>query len=295
MKITVLLTLLFATVGTCPGQQVLAEYDWSKLAQTGGPLKGELSVVGGRTALRVANTNDTPLQAQILKIAKPAITKTLYAIEGEVKCERVRGAGYLEMWNYYPPVNAGGPEAGYFSRTLAESGEMGKLTGSSDWRHFRLPFDHTGVSSAPLRLEVNVVLPGQGTVYLGSLKLVEYKGSLVANQAGAADAWWADRAGGLIGGITGGVLGCLGSLLAWLAAKGKARGFVLASLKLLIGLGAASIAVGLLAMTLRQPFSVWSVPLLIGVIVLGILPFRLKQYERDYQELELRRMTAVDA
>ena len=91
------------------------------------------------------------------------------------------------------------------------------------------------------------------------------------------------------------MLGCLGGLLAWLASKGRAQSFVLLTLKVLIALGVLSLAAGFLAMALRQPYGVWFVPLLLGVILLAILPSRLKQYQKLYTDAEMRRMTAIDA
>jgi hypothetical protein len=295
MKPLLLSGLCFAFVGTCVAEQVLAEYDWSKRAQSGQLLSGSPLAIDGRAALKIVNTNDTALQVALLKIVNPAITKKLYAIVGEVKYEGVRGAGYLEMWNYFPPLRPGMVEGAYFSRTLGESGEMGKITGTSSWRRFMLPFDRTGATERPTRLEMNLFLPSQGTVYLSPVKLVEYDGSFTTAQAGAANAWWPDWTGGLIGGIAGSVVGCLGSLLAWLASKGKARGFVLVSLKALIALGALSAIAGFVALSLRQPYAVWFVLLLLGMILLSISPFRLKQYQRRYVDLEMRKMEAMDA
>jgi hypothetical protein len=295
MKTILFLGLCFGIVRACAAQQVLAQYDWAKLAQSGQLLGGTPATVDGRTVLKVVNTNDTPLQTQLVIVRQPAITKTLYAITGEVKYDGVRGDGYLEMWNYYPPAQTGAVEAGYFSRTLGESGDMGKITGTSNWRRFLLPFDRTGTSARPTRLEINLFLPAQGTVNLGSIKLVEYAAGFGSGGAGPANAWWADRSAGLIGGIGGGFIGCLGTLLAWLASKGKARGFVLAIQKGLIVLGGLLVAAGLAALGLRQPYAVWFVLLLVGVLLLGIFPFRLRQSQRTYNDLELRKMTALDA
>lgn len=294
MKTTLVIGLYFGIISSCIAQRTLSEYDWSKLAQAGQLLGGVAVAVDGKATLKLANTNETPLRAQLLKISNPPITRKLYAIVGEIKYEGVHGDGYLEMWNYFPPEKTGMPEGSYFSRTLGESGEMGKITGTSNWRRFMLPFDRTGTSLLPTRLEINLFLPAQGTVYLGPLKLVEYSGTFSSAQGGRS-AWWPDWAGGLIGGIGGAVLGCLGSLLAWLAAKGKAQGFVIVSLKLLIALGVFSLVVAFIAINLRQPYGVWFVPLLLGVILLAILPYRLKQYQKMYADSEMRRMAAMDA
>jgi len=34
---------------------------------------------------------------------------------------------------------------------------------------------------------------------------------------------------------------------------------------------------------------------LIGVLLLSILPFRLRQYQKGYEDLEMRRMASMDA
>ena len=297
MKATLVLGLFvgFVFVSTCSAQQVLAEYDWRQLAESGQLLGGVPITLDGRSALKIANTNDTPLQLQLLKIPKPSISKKVYAIKGEVKYDGVQGDGYLEMWNFFPPLKPGMPEGQYFSRTLAVGGEMGKLSGTANWRAFTLPFDSTGGSGSPTRLEINIFLPAKGTVYLGPVKLVEYTGSLFGAGMSHSNAWWSDRAAGLIGGIGGGTLGCLGSLLAWLAWKGLARRFVVVTAWLLIGLGLASCFAGVVALTLKQPYAVWF-PLLLGAaLLLGIIPFRLRNYLKHYEDLELRRMTAIDA
>jgi hypothetical protein len=219
MKTILVLGSYLSLVATCSAQTVLAEYDWQKLAQNGQLRGGEATSMDGKSALKIVNRNETPLQLQLLKIPKPPISKKLYAITGEVKYEGIRGDGYLEMWNFFPPLQSGMPEGQYFSRTLGVGGEMGKLSGTSDWRAFMLPFDGTGGSGSPTRLEINIFLPAQGTVFLGPVKLVEYTGSFASMGIASSNAWWSDRAAGVVGGIGGGVIGCLGGLLGWLAWK----------------------------------------------------------------------------
>lgn len=281
--------------GICFGQQVLGEYDWSKVAQKGDLLGGVPMNLDGKSVLKLINTNDTPLQVHLIKMLSPKITTEFYAVEGQLKYEGVRGQGYLEMWNYFPAEKAGGPERGYFSRTLGASGDMGQITGTTDWRRFMLPFNRTGAGAPPTRLEINLFLPSQGTVYLSSVKLVQYSSGFGAASTRSDGAWWSERAGGLIGGFTGGSLGCLAGLLGWLASQGKARQFVVPATKALIALGALSTAAGLVALAMRQPLGVWSVLLLIGVILLAILPGRLKHFNRFYENLEIRKMAALDA
>jgi hypothetical protein len=296
MKTKYLLGLVFGMVSTCYGQQTLRELDWQKLAASGELLGGTPVTIDGKSALKIVSTNETGLRVQLLRITNPPISKTLYAITGEIKYEGVKGDGFLEMWNCFPPDKPGMFENKYFSRTLGELGDIGKITGTSNWRAFTLPFDRTGSKAKPTRLEINLVLPAQGTVYLGPIKLVEYEGDLgLQKQGGAGSAWWSDRAAGWIGGLGGSVLGCLGSLLAVLAAKGRCRGFVIWTSVALIAMGITASVVGVAAVVIGQPYGVWFPLELIGVLLLTILPFRLRQYQKGYEDFEMRRMASMDA
>ena len=294
MKILWVPSLLLALTAAGQAQETLAQYDWQKPSVANPLTAGTVVQTDGRTALKVSNTNTSQRVTQLLKISAPPVTKRTYALVGEVRYEGVQGDGFLELWNYFPPRNPGGMEGQYFSRTLGKTGEMGKLTGSSGWRKFRLPFDSTGASNAPARLEFNLILPGPGTVFLGPVKLVQYNGGLSGAWT-ARGAWWSDRRAGLVGGIGGATVGCLAGLLGWMASRGKCRGFVTGMLVMLIGIGGAATLLGLVALTLRQPYAVWFPCLLVGALLLLILPFRLRQFQRHYEELELRRMVSLDA
>ena len=123
---------------------------------------------------------------------------------------------------------------------------------------------------------------------------MEYAGSLMDAGAAQANAWWSDRQAGLIGGIGGATIGCLASLLALMASRGLARSFVLGMLQALLGLGVVSLVAGIVALCLKQPYGVWMPLLLVGVLLLAIIPYRLRQIQRQYAELELRRISSVD-
>jgi len=296
MKTTYLVSLLLGMVSTGYGQQFLREYDWQKLSASGELPGGSPVTIDGKSAVKIVSTNDTGLRVQLLQITNPPISKMLYAIAGEIKYEGVKGDGFLEMWNCYPPAKPGMFENKYFSRTLDASGELGKITGTSGWRAFTLPFDRTGSTAKPTRLEINLILPGQGTVYLGPIKLVEYEGDLgLKKPGGAGSVWWSDQATGWIGTIEGCVLGGLGGLLAWLASKGRCRGFVVTSSYVLIGFGILFTLTGLLALASHQPYGVWFPLLLPGVILVAVIPPRLKQFRKGYEDLEMRRMASMDA
>ena len=96
--------------------------------------------------------------------AQPQVGSHSYALRGEVKYEEVGGTGYLETW-----TSVGGGKA--FSRSLGEQGPMGKLTGSSTWREFMLPMNMMGSSEPVKQIEMNVVLPNGGKVWLRNLRL----------------------------------------------------------------------------------------------------------------------------
>ena len=284
----------------CVGMAVCARaaerinsYVWAEMARDGAALPGELVTQDGRTALRVQNTNETPLQVRLLTVANPSIRSSYYALRGQIKYVDVHGEGFLEMWNVFAPEANNGAEKKFFSRTLGESGEMGKISGTSDWRDFLLPFNSTGATSSPSALEVNLILPGPGVVFLGPMELVQYPGGPPFESV--AQSWWTDRTGSLIGGIMGGLFGCMAGLLMWLASKGRARLFVVGAMKAWIAIGAVLLVLSLVAGLMRQPYGVWFPLLLCGVIILGIVPSRLRTLRRSYKEQEFRRMEAADA
>ncbi|RYD78208.1 MAG: hypothetical protein EOP84_14565 [Verrucomicrobiaceae bacterium] len=237
-------------------------------------------------ALKVENAGPDPLQKTLIILEQPGITTDFYKIVGEVRYENVAGDGFLEMWNHFG-------ENAAFSRTLGEFGPMGKLRGTSDWRPFILPFNATGTTTRPSKLVINLHLPGKGVVYLKSLKLVQAKPGTAMIQTG--DRWWSDRGAGWIGGIGGALIGCLGSFMEMRAQRGKSRAFVLWTCRILIGIGAAATGLGLLALLFKQPYGVWYVLLLMGVLCVVIFPFRLRRYQDLYRQVELRRMSALDA
>src|SRR5882724_3270893 len=113
---------LFLAASACYGQQTLREYDWQKLSTSGQIQGGTPVTIDGKSALKIASTNDAGLRVRLLRITNPPVTRMLYAITGEIKYEGVKGDGFLEMWNCYPPTKPGMIENQYFSRTLGESG-----------------------------------------------------------------------------------------------------------------------------------------------------------------------------
>jgi hypothetical protein len=276
-------------------QQTVTEFDWKDFVLTGPPREVVPIVRQGRVVLRIENTNDGPFQTSVFTFAKPKISAAMYAVQGEIRYDAVQGDGFLEMWSHFPPVKPGLPEGEYFSRTMGESGEMGKIRGTSDWRPFSLPFDSTGGSGPPTKLQINLILGGRGTVYLGPLKLVQYPAATTASNGGSGNAWWSNHMAGLVGGWGGIILGCMGGLIGTLCGMGKGRGFVVALIKMQIGLGILLVVAGIVAFVRHQPYAVWYPLLLPAIVLLAVYSRSLSIVDKRYQEQELRRMQSLDA
>jgi len=267
----------------------VTEIRWSALKAEGRLMGGEVVPPGGGVAfesLKVTNPDASPRVVPIFTLDRPGIEGPRYAIRGEVRGEGIEGRGYLEMWNFFP---GGGM---YFSRTLAGSGPMSSLGGTFAFRAFVLPFT-AEAGMKPEKLAVNVAFPGRGTVILGPLRLVELgPGDDPFVPAGA---WLTSRQIGLIGGISGGVLGLAGALVGFLASRGQARPVVLALLRGMLAVGILSLAALGVAWGSGQPREVLLPFLLVGAIGTLVPAASLGKVQRQYEELEFRRMKALDA
>ncbi len=113
--------------------------------------------------------------------------------------------------------------------------------------------------------------------------------------AEAQSPWWGNAAAGWIGAIGGSLVGLFGALIGTLAGLGKARRFVLALTVASIVFGLAALVLGLVALGLRQPYVVYYPLALIGVILTFVMGSLLPVLRRRYQQIELRRMAAMDA
>ncbi len=236
--------------------------------------------------IQVSGKGGAALHKTVLVVDEPGIRSAFYAVRGQVRTEGVAGKGYLEMWSLFP----GGGK--YFSRTLGEGGPMGHLGGSQDWRPFVLPFQARPGGPLPVKLEIDVVLPGGGEVWIGQLQLVQLEPG--ENPLFASGQWFGGSQAGFLGGLAGGFVGLLGVLIGWLGSRGRARRFVLGAMGLMALIGVAGLAVGLLALARSQPWVVYYPFGLAGLICL-VLPVCLyRPVRRRYEQIELRRMRALD-
>lgn len=244
--------------------------DWNQTA----PLSGR--VVDGTVEVASSGTGGTfPLVA----IDDPVIASDEYALAGRIRYRGVAGVGFLEMWSVFPD---GGR---YFSRTLANDGPQARISGDSGWRDFELPF-FLQASERPVRLEIGLVLPGAGRVWIGPLELT--------SPGATSSAWWSDRTGGLIGGIAGSLIGITGAILGVLVAKGRGRRAVLATMAALAIAGGGLLVAGLLALALSQPYAVYFPLILGGIILLAVFGPGSRRTRRAYENVELRKMRAMD-
>jgi ribose/xylose/arabinose/galactoside ABC-type transport system permease subunit len=176
----------------------------------------------------------------------------------------------------------------YFSRTLADRGPMRKIQGTSDWREFELPFNMMGVIPAVVAIEINVVMPGKGTIELSGLTISD-----VPNYE-----WFSSRASGFIGGTAGSAMGLYGALFGCLAGvlvpRGKGRKLVIGMLVFLFVIGIVLLLIGGLAVFLGQPWHVWYPFMLLGGLSVFLPPSIYFSIKKQYDQFEHRRMQALD-
>lgn len=283
-----LIMLGFASVAL--SEELVREISWAELDKAGQLLGGEVQPDG---TLKIVNPDGQANTVAIAVLKNPGVTALRYAIVGKVRYEKVEAESILEMWNYFP--NGGF----YFSRMFGATGPMRSIEGTSDWRTFCLPFFSQEGTGSPDRLEMNLVFGGGGTVYLGPARLLQYTEgedplAMASRLQAPPGAWWDNRTAGLIGAVEGIILGCLGTLIGVLGGLGRARRFVMALLVLATLCGVAGLALGVVALGLGQPFAVCHPILLGGVITAVVSGGLLPVMRRRYEQVELRRMTAMD-
>jgi hypothetical protein len=264
---------LLAGAGPALAQEPVQTVDWASTA----PLSGEV-VDGNVRVAAEAGGGQFPLA----RLDVPDLGTVGYAIRGRVRYDDVAGAGYLEMWSSFAD---GGR---YFSRTLGTEGPMAALTGSSDWRDFELPFELDG-SAGPQQLELNVVLPGAGSVEVSPLELVRLDGA----PAGGA-AWLSDRAIGVAGALVGVAVGAFSVAIAWLAGRRRARRFVLAAMTGATAAGIALVVISVVGLATGQPPNVVLFVLVAGLVLAAAFGISLPRTRRLYADAELRKMRAMD-
>ncbi len=267
MRVTLLscLTVLFLVV---PGAAQANEgIDWSETAPLSGVVEG--------AEVRIEGPGTHPL----IEIAVPAVAGDSYSVGATVRYENVVGDGYLEMWSYFED----GVE--YFSRTLADEGPAAKLTGDSTGRTVEAPFFLNG-ASGPERVEINLVLPDGGTVWVGPLALEGF---------GGPAPWFTEQQSAWVGATAGVLAGLAGAAIGILAGRRRSRRLVERTLQVGLAVGVVCLAVGGVAALASQPRHVWYPLLLIGVILTFVDGLLLPAMRRSQAAAELHRIKAMDA
>ncbi len=182
--------------------------------------------------IMIENTEPEQLVVRLVTIEDPQLHDPGYVAHCLVRTEQVEGNAYLEMNSFFADGRS------YFSKTLGQAGPYRPLTGTSDWQTRNLPFDLGGSGLEPVRLEINLVMPGRGRVYLKEMTLEQIPGNQAV--AGAYEgAWWDGRTAGWIGAIIGCVGGLYGALVGTLGGMGRARWLVIGLMKGMIVAGGA--------------------------------------------------------
>ncbi len=132
-----------------------SEIDWSSTE----PLTG--TVVEGNLFVEANEGGVYPL----LVIEEPEVQPPHFQIDGTIRHEDVVGTAYFEMWTVLPDGSR------YFTRTLADSGPLESMTGTSEERPFSLPFELGEGGPVPIRLEINLVTEGSGQFWVGPLTI----------------------------------------------------------------------------------------------------------------------------
>ena len=257
--------------------------DWSRTAVTGGrALAG--GGPDGATVVELRAGSPAGTSIHLVTIDHPPVTGGAYVVSGQLRYDGVEGQGYLEMWSVFPDGQR------FFSRTLGTAGTLAALHGASGWRRFELPFDPSG-GQTPSRLEINLVLPARGTVWLGPLRLERYSGAA----GDARGAWWNQRSGILFGVSLGSLLGLVGATIGVLGGRGKARRLVLGLLLGMIVVGGALVVLGTAAALSAQPRHVWYPALALGGLSAMLALVLRRPMKLRYAADELRRIQAMDA
>ena len=292
--LSAILTCVLTSVGVSAEEQV-ATVSWSELKSKGELRVGEVVATenddSGRVSeeLLIVNDSGKPINAMLLTLEPTGLTKHLYTLRGRIRYEGVTEAGHLEMWNEFKDGNR------YFTKTLAHLGPMAKITGDSKSREFIIPFQSSAETGPPVKIELNLVLPANGKVWISPMKLCEFSATEWSAAMKLQGAWWDNRMAGWIGGIFGPLFGILGAIVGVLAGRGRGRDFCLGVCWFVFVIGIACLIAGLVALQQSQPYQVYFPLLLLGTIGTVVMGSLIPQTRKRFADLELHRMEAMDA
>lgn len=228
----------------------------------------------------------------LIELSDPGISSPVYALKGMIRYENVKGDGFLQLDNHF------GASGTFFTKSLAPAGPLRKISGSSDWRPFLLPFyansddQAAGTSPLPEKLVLGLYLPGSGTVSIRGVGLYQY--AIDEDPLQSTGQWISNRNAMLIGAIGGALIGLWGAVIGVVSSRGKARRFVLGSANALLLIGIVSLGGGVAAIADAQPYAVYYPLLLIGIILVAVIGKLRGTLSARYEQLELKKMQSLD-
>ena len=230
--------------------------------------------VDGNGSVRIDYDGSEPQSIMLYEVPNQEAEGRTVWCTASLRGEGLKNVAYLEMWCDF------GEKGSFFSRGLGQV-----LEGDADWREVRIPFE-LNAGDTPQRFLIGVRMEGAGTVWVDDIALT--RGGLAASPGGSLQI----AVFGALLGIFGGVCGLWGALGGFLAPRGKARGFVIATGWLLTAAGFVLLITGVILIgtgaKLGWPFVLAG---LIITIVLTPLNFVMR---RVYQQAEMRRLAAQD-
>lgn len=254
---------LVGLVSPAAAADPVLEVIWEEEANRAPLLNGELlpGIPGG--ALRVKTDAAGPHNLVVWVTKTPTVTSSRWRLEGRVRYLGVEGEGQLVLLNTLEGRD-------YFTKTVAPSGPLMRISGHSDWRPFVLPFDALGKQLPPEKIRLQVFLPGEGTVDLSSLRLYEDFDDALIEGLGPRLGWNAATLG-IAAGLLGSAFGFLGTLIGFLGATKKGPRAVKMVQRFAIGLGGVAVAIGVAA-ALTGAAGGWLISVgLIGVVLFSAL------------------------
>ena len=260
-------------------EDVVSELSWAQLKDHGVLQGGEVLSANDGTGgqiLKVESSAGHAPEFPIVNFTPAGLTKRYYILRGEVRCDDVRGNAHLILLSFLPN----------FANTISRR----YLQGTADWHAFELP---GGGGPSPLSLQLSVVLPGRGTIYLRSVRLVQETERPAAAEGeapawsgrhyvGEPGEWCSPRAAGLAGaGLGVGLLACLG-LIGMLLVRRRVRAFTLGLIRALAVAGCGLLVASVVAAATAQAFLLCYMLMLNGVLWV-VLPLAiLRPVRRRY-------------
>ena len=101
-------------------------------------------------------------------------------------------------------------------------------------------------------------------------------------------AWWGTTAGG----VGGSLCGLWGAVVGTLAPRGKGRAWLIPFGWMFVAVGALSLAFGLYALIVGQPYGIWYGPTLTGLILMIVVGCLMPVVYKRYAEADARRLQA---